>query len=113
MAVEPLSSLRLHICLGVGGYLINFLNVLLVALPTAKTTSYPTNKRRESHTEGVAWLSLRNGGRRCAGLTLRLGVVELVWRISRLGCPHRGVGFEAPPSGWAGVREQRCYRAHS
>jgi len=29
------------------GYLINFLNVLPVALPDAKTTSYPTNRMSE------------------------------------------------------------------
>jgi len=47
--MEPLSSLWLYIYvyLGTGGYLINFLNVLLVALPAAKTTSYPTNRTPE------------------------------------------------------------------
>jgi len=36
-----------YIYLGTGGYLINFLNVLPVALPAAKATSYPTNRTLE------------------------------------------------------------------
>ncbi len=52
--MATLLSLVIYIHLGTGGYLISFLNVLLVALPAAKTTSYPTNRTLEHYVLSLA-----------------------------------------------------------
>jgi len=51
-SAATLLSLFIYIYLGTGGYLITFLNVLPVASPAAKTTSYPTNRTSEKPWDG-------------------------------------------------------------